>query len=172
MFEEERTKNAAWGGETAEQEKKLGGLLGMMAQGENIKPYYMVGQRGLNSSGGETLFSASPNISHHHFIKNDGAGNFGFSSIGEFIEPPALLVQYSPTSKYGERRYDADLLEMAHRHWQDMRDNVEMTAYNMGLQEDWMPAIHHDYHWLANNCQHFVSWLNKEYDRLFSERYK
>lgn len=147
-------------------------LLEKMKQYEDGKPFYMAGQRPLNSSKGEESFAASPKIGHHHFILNDGKGNFGFTDTGYFVEPPEALYEYEPTKKYGMKRYEANLLDLALKNWSANHDAVDEVADNMDLWEEGMSDRHRDYHPIANNCQHFVSWLDKEHDRLAANGYK
>lgn len=142
------------------------GLLEEMEKVDNGKRYYMIGERPLNSNGGTSAFILSPKVGHHHFVLNDGIGNFGFAGDGEFSEAPSALVDYEPTKKYGTKRYEANMLDMARQHWHDNHDAIDAVADEMDLWDADMPNKHRDYHWLANNCQHYVSWLDEAYNRL------
>jgi hypothetical protein len=146
---------------------KTGGMLGLLEQGDDVKPYYVVGRRPLDIYNiGEALRKGSPSLVHEQFILNNGLGNFGFTTFGEFFEPPSDLAGYKPTSKYGLKRYDANLLEQARQNWHAMHDKVDDVADEMELWDEDMPNIHREYSFLGNNCQDYVRWLNNEYDRL------
>ena len=145
----------------------IGGLLGLMTHMENEAPFYMVGQRALHSAGGDMAYEGSPSIGHEHFVRNGGSGNFGFTNTGVFSEPLSELEGYVPTSKYGLKKYDAGLLDLAHENWQAKNDAIDQIAEDMGLFEDGMPTTtYKDYSMLLNNCKDFVRWHDEEYDRL------
>lgn len=133
---------------------------------DDEKPSYLVGQRALDSAGGGSAFRFSPGIGHEHFIRSDGAGNFGFGPAGVFTEQPSALAGYELTPKYGAKRYDAALLEMARQSWYANHDDIDEVAGNMGLWDEGMPNMHRDYNLIANNCKHYVQWLDAEYERL------
>jgi hypothetical protein len=146
------------------------GLLDMFEEGEDAT--YLVGGRPLNSAGKGSLFGVLPWKEHRHFIASNGVDNFGFTDTGEFSEPMAVLKQYEPTEKYGAKRYDAGLLDLARQNWHANHDAIDEVADNMGLWDEGLPNIHRDYNAFANNCQHYVDWLDGDYERMLRGYYK
>ena len=146
--------------------ENIGGLLGMVSHMDGERPYYLVGKRPLNSKGGDKLNKWSPGARHEHFVRNDGVGNFGFAGNGEFVESPSALSEYELTEKYGAKRYDAELLELARQNWHANHEAIEDVVNSLGMQEEVPFEFYSGYNPVANNCQHYVQWLTNEYDRL------
>lgn len=144
----------------------IGGILGLLTQEEGEEPFYMAGKRPLHSPGGEKLNKWSPGARHEHFIHSDGVNNFGFAGDGEFSDPPSTLGEYSKTDKYGTKRYNANLLELARQNWHANHEAIDEVLESLGMQEEVPPSLYRDYNPVANNCQHYVQWLTDEYDRL------
>ncbi len=137
------------------------GLLDLFDDDEN--PFYIVGQRALNSAGGGSAYKASPGIGHEHFIRNDRAENFGFGPTGIFAEQPSALEEYELTPKYGAKRYDAALLEQILRQWPEKNAAIEQVVEDMGLQEYVFPHMYQEYSLPLNNCKDFVRDFDYRY---------
>ena len=146
-------------------------VLDVMSHEQGGKPFYMVGRRALNSKGGGSAFKVSPGVSHEHFVRSDGVGNFGFAPNGMFTEPQSKLEDYELTDEYGTRKYDAGLLDQIVAGLGERRDAIEQTAEDLGLQEHIFPAMHEVYSFPTNNCKHFVGNMDYLY-RLAGGKYQ
>ena len=137
-------------------------LLDALNSTKSGKAVYMIGQRPLNSKGGIEVYPSSPGLDHVHFVSNSGK-NFGFGLDGLFVDPSSELGRYELTDKYGDKKYDADLLEKALAEWAERPGAIEQTAQDLGLEEHLTPAHLGSYSLALNNCKHFASDLDYLY---------